>query len=94
MERKQKKVLGEINPKNPLEGWDPLGDAMRCITIMKEAADKCDPDKVISGAACAYGNAEAAFYEKQASEDEMDSIKKDVAQFRLEFRKKCGCTSR
>lgn len=89
MERKQKEMLGEINPKNP-----PLGDAMRCITIMKEAVDMCNPDKVISGASCAYGNAEAAFYEKQASEDEMDSIKKDVAQFRSEFIKKCECAIR
>lgn len=79
MERKQKKMLGEINPKNPLVGWDPLGDATRCIATMKTAADMCDPDKVIAGAACAYGNAEAAFYEKQTSEDGMDSIKKDVA---------------
>ena len=94
MERKQKKILGAINPKNPLEGWDPLGDAMRCISTMKTGVDRCDPDSVIAGAGCAYGNAEAAFYEKQASEDEMISIKEDVTDYRSEFTKKCKCTNR
>lgn len=87
MERKQKKILGEIDPKNPFKGWDPLGDAMRCITTMKDGVDRCDSDTTIAGAGCAYGNAEAAFYEKQASEDEMVSIKEDVADLRSEFTK-------
>jgi hypothetical protein len=94
MERKQKKFLGQINPKSQYKGWDPFGDAKRCMASMKIAADMCDPDKVIAGAACAHGNAEAAFYEKQASEDEMNSIKEAVERSRLEFRKNCACTSR
>jgi hypothetical protein len=91
--RIQKKMLGEINPENPLKGWDPLGDAMRCISSMKFGVERCDPESIIAGAGCAYGNAEAAFYEKQASEDEMISIKKDVAKFRSEFTKKCKCSA-
>lgn len=61
---------------------------------MKMAVDRCDSDSVVAGAGCAHGNAEAAFYEKQASEDEMTSIKEFVSDFRSEFTKKCKCANR
>lgn len=43
---------------------------------------------------CAFGNAEAAFYEKQASEDEMNTIKDLAVELRYKFSNKCKCTKR
>jgi len=94
MKRKQKKFEGQINPDFPSKGWDPLGDAMRCVTTMKTSIDRCNSGDIIAGAACAFGNAEAAFYEKQANEEEMQSIKDDVVDLRSEFTKKCKCINR
>jgi len=43
---------------------------------------------------CAYGNAEAAFYEKKASEDEMNSIKEMATELRGNFSSRCKCMKR
>lgn len=93
MERKQKKFEGEINAKFPSEGWDPLGHAHQCIGDIKRAVDKCDSDSVIAYTGCAFGNAEAAFYEKQANEDEMNTIKDLAVELRSEFSSKCKCVA-
>ncbi len=91
MERKQKKFEGEINPKFPSKGWDPLGYAHECIGNIKGAVDRCDVNDVIAYTGCAFGNAEAAFYEKQTNEDEMNSIKDMASSLRSQFVDKCKC---
>lgn len=94
MERIQKKFEGDINPKFPSSGWDPLGYAHGCIRDLKRSVDKCDVSEAMASIGCAFGNAEAAFYEKQASEEEMDTIKDDAADLRGKFSSKCKCQSR
>ena len=94
MEREQKKFEGEINPERPHLGWDPLGYAHECVRDLKRAVDKCDVSEAMAYIGCALGNAEAAFYEKQASEDEMNTIKDVTRDLRGEFSSKCKCQSR
>lgn len=94
MQRQQKKFEGEINPKDPSAGWDPLGRAHQCIGDIKRAIDKCDSDSVIAYTGCVFGHAEAAFYEKQASEDEMNTLKDLASELRSEFSNKCKCLKR
>lgn len=94
MQREQKKILGEINQEYPHLGWNPLDKARRCIENIKNAIDKCAITDAMAGTGCAFGNAEAAFYEKQINEEEMDTIKDDAASLRSDFIRKCRCTIR
>lgn len=75
-------------------GWDPLKYAHECVGYIHKALDKCDAPEFIAATGCAFGNAEAAFYEKQASEDEMNTIKDMASDLRGEFTIKCKCVSR
>jgi hypothetical protein len=94
MKREQKKFQGEINKEYPHLGWDPAGDAFRCIENIRKAIDKCAVTDAMAGTGCAFGNAEAAFYEKQIDEDEMDTIKSDASELRSDFISKCKCEKR
>jgi hypothetical protein len=94
MQEEQKKFQEEILPKLPRLGWDPLGSAHKCIENIKKSIGTCDVINVIAGTGCAFGNIEAAFYEKQISEDEMNSIKDNADILRSEFTKKCKCINR
>ncbi len=84
MERKQK-------PKSSSIGWDPLGHAQGCIIDMKASIGKCDLNSAIAYTGCVYGNAEAAFYEKQISEEDMNLIKENASELRSQFVDKCKC---
>jgi len=90
-ERIQKKMEGPIGT---YRGWDPLGNANRCLTILKKDVDMCDATSAIVHTGCVYGNAEAAFYEDEASEDEMVSLKEFATELRHEFSSKCKCDKR
>lgn len=74
--------------------WNPLSHAHKCIEDLKKAVDTCNVAEAIAFTGCAFGNAEAAFYEKQASEDEMNTIKDFAAEFRADFTSKCKCSKR
>ena len=87
-ERIQKKIEGPIGTHL---GWDPLNNANQCLRSLKEDVSKCDATGSIAHTGCVYGNAEAAFYEKQASEDEMVTLKELAAELRGEFASKCKC---
>ena len=84
----------EIIQKKMEPNWDPLGNAHRCIGDLKKAVDDCDVSSATAFTGCAYGNAEAAFYEKQASEDEMVSIKEMATELRGNFSSRCKCIKR
>lgn len=87
-ERIQKKMEGPIGTQ---PGWDPLGNANHCLMHLKEDVSRCDATRTIAHTGCVYGNAEAAFYESQASEDEMVALKDSAAELRVEFSSKCKC---
>lgn len=90
-ERIQKKMEGPIGT---YLGWDPLGKANECLRLLKKDVDLCNATDAIVHTGCVYGNAEAAFYEDQASEDEMVSLKEDAADLRGDFKSKCKCNRR
>ncbi len=87
-ERIQKKMEGPIGTDL---GWDPLGKANICLSHLKEDVIRCDASGSIAHTGCVFGNAEAAFYEGQASEDEMVTLKEFAVELRGEFISKCKC---
>lgn len=89
-ERIQKKMEGPVGEY----GWDPLSKSNRCLNLLKKDVDLCDSSGAIAHTGCIYGNAEAAFYEDQASEDEMVSLKESATELRKDFSAKCKCESR
>ena len=94
MQRKQKKREGEVNLESPQNGWNPFSDAKNCLRDIKNAVDICNTDDVIAHVGCAFANAEAAFYEGQVSEDEMNTIKDFATHFGSEFTNRCKCKKR
>lgn len=74
--------------------WDPLGQANECIGRLRKAIDDCNALDAMAFTGCAYGNAEAAFYEKVINEDDMVSIKDTADNLRQEFSRKCKCEQR
>ena len=90
-QRIQKKMEGPIGTDR---GWDPLGNANLCLAHLKKDVERCDAVGTIVHTGCIYGNAEAAFYEHQASEDEMVSLKDFATELRHEFGSKCKCDKR
>lgn len=90
-ERIQKKMEGPIGSPR---GWDPLRNANRCLEELKKDVDTCYATGAIAHTGCIYGNAEAAFYEHQASEDEMVSLKEFASELRGTFSRRCKCEVR
>lgn len=87
-ERIQKMMGGSVGTKPE---WDPLGRANQCLVLLKEDVIRCDASGTIAHTGCVFGNAEAAFYEEHASEDEMVTLKEFAAELRGEFISKCRC---
>lgn len=87
-ERIQKKMGGPVGTEF---GWDPMGNANQCLGSLKEDVIRCDASGSIAHTGCVFGNAEAAFYEGQASEDEMVTLKEFAVELRGEFISKCKC---
>ena len=74
--------------------WNPLKDAKECLENLKRAVNECAADDAMAYEGCTFGNFEAAFYEKQISEDEMISLKTMADDFRRNFTSNCKCTPR
>lgn len=94
MQRKQKKREGEVNLEFPEEGWNPLKNAKHCIKGIQEAVSTCDDAGVVSNTACTFANIEAAFYEEQIGEEEMDTLKDFASHFGSELTNRCKCKKR
>lgn len=75
-------------------GWDPHANAHHCIGLLNNDLKRCDVSSFIAHTGCVFGNAEAAFYEKDASEDEMNSLKETAADLRHKFVARCTCSKK
>jgi len=71
--------------------WSPLKFAEDSIKELRDKVKICSGSEVSLNAASAFGNLEAAFYEKEIDEDKMNEMKDEVRGLLFSFNDKCKC---
>ena len=71
--------------------WDPLQFAEDSIKDLRNKVKVCNGAEVSLNAASAFGNLEAAFYEKEIDEERMSEMKDEVRSLLFSFNDKCKC---
>lgn len=79
------------NRKKLPMSWSPLKFAEDSIKDLRDKVKICNGSEVSLNAASAFGNLEAAFYEKEIKEDKMNEMKDGVRGLLFYFNDKCKC---
>ena len=71
--------------------WSPLKFAEESIKDLRDKVKICNGAEVSLNSASAFGNLEAAFYEKEINEERMNEMKDEVRSLLFSFNEKCKC---
>lgn len=74
--------------------WSPLKFAEDSIKDLRDKVKICNGAETSLNAASAFGNLEAAFYEKEINEERMNEMKDEVRGLLFSFNEKCRCQSK
>lgn len=80
-----------LNKRKLSIDWSPLKFAEDSIDNLKDKVKQCNGYDVSINAASAFGNLEAAFYEKEIDEDNMNEMKGKVRILLSSFNYRCKC---